>query len=107
MARSHDSQSEGAERFDDLYWESRSELITEGDAVLEDIVAGAELPVLLAAIAAALDDTAFLPAELIPPLTPIDTEPHPHGGMTPEQQKEAAALALVGLKSLRDRKSTP
>lgn len=97
-------QREGTDQFDDLYWESRSEVIVEDDAFLEEIVTNAELPVLLAAIAAVLRDTTFLRAELAPPLTPMDTEPHPHCGMTADQQKEASALALAGLKEMREKK---
>lgn len=93
-------------RFDDLYWEARTEEIVEDDAFLEGIVADAELPVLLAALGAALRDTSFLSEDLQPPLTPIDTEPHPHGGMTSEQQAKASAIALAGLKRLRDTKVT-
>ncbi|WP_163751608.1 flavin-containing monooxygenase [Mycolicibacterium helvum] len=104
MAGSRESQGGGADQFDDLYWESRSEVIVEDDTFLEQIVANAELPVLLAAIAAALRDTSFLSADLVPPLTPMDTEPQPHGGMTPDQQKKAAALALTGLQKIREAK---
>lgn len=90
-------------RFDDLYWEADSELIVEDDVQLEKIVAQAELPVLLAALAAALGDTSFLGSDLQPPLTPGDTQPHPHGGMSQKQQERARALALEGLRQLRDR----
>lgn len=93
-------------RFDDLYWEPCSEPITEEDAFLQEIVAQAELPVLLAAIAAAVGDTSSLSDELQPPLIPVDTLPHPHGGMSPDQQEQAKALALSGLRELRDRKIT-
>lgn len=102
MAGTCAPQDEGTGHIDDLYWEPRSEAIVEDDAFLEEIVANAELPVLLAAIAAALRDTSFLEAQLAPPLTPMDTEPHPHGGMTAAQQEKASALALEGLKMLRD-----
>ncbi|MCE0762496.1 NAD(P)/FAD-dependent oxidoreductase [Pseudonocardia kujensis] len=100
------SQAAETEHFDDLYWESRSEPIVEDDAFLEEIVAGAELPVLLAALAAALRDTTFLHPDLRPPLTPMDTTPHPHGGMTAEQREKAALLALAGLQELRDKQVT-
>src|SRR5665213_296273 len=106
MPRTRQSEAGGTRRFDALYWELRSEAIVEDDAFLEEIVANTELPVLLAALAATLRDTTFLHAELEPPLTPIDTEPHPHGGMTAEQQEKATAIALAGLKELRDKKIT-
>lgn len=89
-------------RFDDLYWESNSEPIVEGDAFLEDMVSQAELPVLLAAIAAARGDTSPLSGDLQPPLSLVDTQPHPHGGMSAEQQARARSLALIGLRELRD-----
>ncbi|MFP3462524.1 NAD(P)/FAD-dependent oxidoreductase [Arthrobacter globiformis] len=90
-------------QFDDLYWEPSTEPIVEDDAELENIVAQAELPVLLATIAAALGDTSFLTSDLQPPLTLVDTQPHPHGGMSAEQQELARSLALEGLRQLRDR----
>lgn len=89
-------------RFDDLYWQSHSESIVEDDAFLQEVVDTAELPVLLAAIAAALGETSSLSSDLQPPLTPVDTHPHPHGGMNAEQQERARALAFVGLRKLRD-----
>lgn len=93
-------------RFDDLYWESRSEAITEDDAFLEQIVATAELPALLAALAAATRESSWLTEDLRPPLTPVDTAGHPHGGMSAEQQERARALALAGLRRLRDESIT-
>ncbi|MBX7444386.1 MULTISPECIES: NAD(P)/FAD-dependent oxidoreductase [unclassified Arthrobacter] len=96
----------GTTRFDDLYWEANAEPIVDDDGELEKIVAQAELPVLLAAIAAALGDTSFLTSDLQPPLTLVDTQPHPHGGMSPDQQERAKALALEGLRQLRDKAIT-
>ena len=90
-------------RFDDLYWEPSSEPIVEDDVELGEIVAKAELPVLLAALAAALDDTSLLSSDLQPPLPLVDTQPYPHGGMSAEQQERARALALEGLRQLRDK----
>lgn len=101
MPSMQDSRSETA-RFDDLYWESNSEPIDEDDALLEDMAAQAELPVLLAAIAAALGDTSSLSDDLQPPLSLVDTQAHPHGGMSPDQQERAKAVALAGLRELRD-----
>ena len=102
MPSMQESRSDTA-RFDDLYWEPSSEPIVEDDAFLEDMVSQAELPVLLAAIAAALGDTSSLSEDLQPPLSLVDTQPHPHGGMSLEQQERARALALEGLHQLRDR----
>lgn len=89
--------------FDDLFWRDEFEPITESDAELEAIVHGAELPVLLAALAAALGDSSILKGELRPPLTLVDTYAKPHGGMTSAQVDRAQAVALDGLKQLRDR----
>ena len=88
---------------DDLFFESKSEPITEDDAFLARIVDSADLPALLAAVAAATGDASVLTADIRPPLTPVDTVGHPHGGMTPEQQVRARQVALSGLRELRDR----
>lgn len=93
-------------RFDDLYWQSPSEPIDEDDAFLEQIVATADLPALLAALAAATRDSSGLTEDLVPPLTPVDTVGHPHGGMTQAQQERARALALAGLRRLREQSIT-
>ena len=87
---------------DDLFFEPAAEPITEDDAFLADLVARADLPTLLAALAAGLRDPELVPAEVSPPLTPVDTAAHPHGGMTPAQQTAARALALDGLRRMRD-----
>ncbi|MCJ8504000.1 NAD(P)/FAD-dependent oxidoreductase [Kocuria flava] len=86
----------------DLYWTDEYPPITEDDETLRRMVAGAEAPVLLAALAAALRDTSILPPELSPPLPPMGTALQPHGGLTPEQVEQARALALEGLRRLRD-----
>lgn len=88
---------------DDIFWDPDVDAITEDDHYLERVVNNAELPVLLAAISAATHDPTWLRDELRPPLTPIDSAPHPHGGMSPEQQKEARVLCLEGLKVMRDK----
>lgn len=87
---------------DDLFWQASYSPISESDAELERVARSAELPVLLVALAAALDDPSILSEELRPPLTPMDTAPVPHGGMTPQQQERAIDVALAGLKRLRD-----
>lgn len=86
----------------DLFWQEAFEPITETDDTLRNIVEYAELPPLLAALAAATGDMSGLDASLQPPLTPIDTENHPHGGMSPEQQATARDIAFQGLQKLRD-----
>lgn len=87
---------------DDLYVQHTSDPIVESDEELERIARGAELPVILAALAAALDDPSLLREDLRPPLTPMDTAPVPHGGMSPQQQEAAIGVAVSGLKRLRD-----
>lgn len=87
---------------DDLFWQDDYEPITADDAFLAEVVAKADLPALLAALAAATGDTSGLVEDLRPPLTPVDTVGHPHGGMTEAQQERARRLALDGLRRLRD-----
>lgn len=91
---------------DDLFWQANSELITESDEQLARIVDQADLPALLAAIAAATSNTAILAEELRPPLTPVDTKNHPHGGMGEEAVLKGKAVALSGLIQLRDQQIT-
>lgn len=102
MTDTRPADPEEIAHFDDLYWQTASEPVVEDDETLSSMIAGADLPVLLAALAAALHDTSFLTPDLRPPLTPIDTEPHPHGGMSPDQQARASAVALAALRRLRD-----
>lgn len=87
---------------DDLYFEPEAAPITEDDAFLAELVARADLPTLLVALAAVTRDPALLDPALAPPLTPVDTAGHPHGGMTPDQQAAARELALAGLRRMRD-----
>ncbi|MCG2621436.1 NAD(P)/FAD-dependent oxidoreductase [Arthrobacter sp. I2-34] len=91
---------------DDLFWQDNYEPVTETDAELLRIVEGADLPALLAALAAATGDTSALSPELRPPLTPVDTVNHPHGGMSEDQQDRGRQLALAGLRRLRDERIT-
>ena len=102
MATTPDSTGTNPDRFDDLFWQSETEPITEDDAFLTRIVETADLPALLAAIAAATRYSSLLTDDLMPPLTPVDTAGHPHGGMSPAQQERARAVALAGLQRLRD-----
>lgn len=88
----------------DLYWTDEYPAITESDGSLQEYVAGAEAPVLLAALATTLQDLSYIPAELSPPLPPLGTKLLRHGGMNPEQVQSAQELALTGLKRLRDEK---
>jgi len=94
------------DRYDDLFWRDEYEQITESDEFLQQIADSADLPSLLVAIAAATGDTSILTEDLRPPLTPVDTIGHPHGGMSPEQQSRARALAVAGLRRLRDERIT-
>lgn len=89
--------------FDDLFWRDEYEPIAESDADLARIVERADLPALLAALAAALGDPSILERDLRPPLTLVDTYAHPHGGMTAAQVDRARAVALGALQRLRDR----
>lgn len=91
-----------ADPYDDLFWRDEYEAVVESDAELEAIVATADLPALLAALAAALGDPSMLDADLRPPLTLVDTHGHPHGGMTPEQVARGRVVALEALIRLRD-----
>ena len=89
--------------FDDLFWRDEYEPITESDTELAGFVEQADMPALLAALAAALGDPSLLADELRPPLTLVDTYAQPHGGMTATQVDHARAVAFEALKRLRDR----
>lgn len=89
--------------FDDLFWRDEYEPITESDTELAGIVERADLPALLAALAAALGDPSILEGDLRPPLTLVDTYAQPNGGMTPAQVDRARSVALAALRRLRDR----
>lgn len=91
---------------DDLFWQETCEPITESDEALAQVVEQADLPALLAALAAATANTKILAEELRPPLTPVDTKNHPHGGMAAAAVAEAKTVALAGLIQLRDQKIT-
>ncbi|MCQ1952206.1 NAD(P)/FAD-dependent oxidoreductase [Arthrobacter sp. zg-Y238] len=91
---------------DDLFWQDTYEPVIESDEELLRIVEGADLPALLAALAAATGDTTILTPNLRPPLVPVDTVNHPHGGMTPDQQERGRRTALSALRRLRDEEIT-
>lgn len=93
-------------QIDDVYWRDEYTPITEDDAFLERIVAEADLPSLLTALAALTGDHTLIPAELRPPLPPVDTTPPAHGGMSEAAQARARELALPALKRVRDERLT-
>ncbi len=97
---------DGRIAFDDLYWRDEYEAITEDDDALEEIVAKADLPSLLVAVAAVTGDTSILDEDLRPPLIPVDTIGLPHTGMSEEAQRKARAVALAGLQRIRDERLT-
>lgn len=92
----------GATTIDDLYWVEESEPITEDDEALRAIVAKAELPVLLTALAAATGDLSALTPERRPPLPPRIRAMLLHGGMAEEQQADVRAAAFELLRRVRD-----
>lgn len=63
-------------RIDDVYWRDEYTPITEDDAFLTRIVAEADLPSLLTALAALTGDHTLIPAELYPLFLP-STRPRP------------------------------
>ncbi|MER5477557.1 NAD(P)/FAD-dependent oxidoreductase [Streptomyces sp. NPDC002734] len=89
-------------QIDDVYWRDEYTPITEDDAFLERVVAEADLPSLLTALAALTGDHALIPVELRPPLPPVDTTAPPHGGMSEAAQARARELALPALRRVRD-----
>ncbi|GAA3501617.1 NAD(P)/FAD-dependent oxidoreductase [Streptomyces prasinosporus] len=91
-----------ATRIDDVYWRDEYTPITEDDAFLERIVAEADLPSLLTALAALTGDHTLIPGELRPPLPPVETTPPAHGGMSEAAQARARELALSALRRVRD-----
>lgn len=91
---------------DDLFWVRESEPITESDDRLREIVAGADLPILLAALAAATGDLSVLTPHRRPPLPPAVTGPVPQGGMGEELQAEIREVAFGLLRRLREERIT-
>lgn len=86
----------------DLYWQDNYQPISEDDATLWEIVQKAELPVLLASLAIALDDFDLLHPEFSPPLPPLGVGLKPHGGLDPEIVTDGQQVAFRALKELRD-----
>ncbi|TDD46973.1 NAD(P)/FAD-dependent oxidoreductase [Nonomuraea terrae] len=76
-----------------------AEPITDGDDVIRRALLDAELPSLLAALAAATGDPALLPERLRP--SPAKRL-LPQGGYTPQEQDEARSLAFAALTAARD-----
>lgn len=97
-----DVEHEQGGRAGDLFWVEEHPPIVESDEQLAAIVQGAELPVLLASLAAALGDASLLEPALRPPLPKMGPYLELHGGMTPQQQERAREVGLAGLRRLRD-----
>lgn len=87
---------------DNVYWREEYAQIGEDDTFLAEIVAQADLPSLLIALAAVTGDLSLLRSHLRPPFPPVDTVGPAHGGMSESAQIEARALALAALKRVRD-----
>lgn len=95
-------QRVAAEQHGDLYWTESHPPITEDDETLRRMIAGAEAPVLLAAVATTLGDVSILDPAMAPPLPPMGTTLIPHGGMREEHVARAREIAFEGLKRMRD-----
>lgn len=80
--------------------------ITESDEFLSQVLADAELPALMPALAQATGDKRLIAHHLRPPLAVSPTVPA-QGGMSEEMQSEARDLALEALIQLRDNGATP
>lgn len=102
MLVDHTATTQDKKIVDDLFFDRTPCQITASDEDLAALVHDVELPVLLAALAAVTGDAAYVPETLRPPITPVDTAPHPHGGLSQEQQDIARELGLSGLRRLRD-----
>lgn len=74
--------------------------MTVPETTAEAIVAGAELPPLLAALAHATDDVAYLDPALAPPLSQRGARLLRHGGMDPDAVAKATDLARRGVRDL-------
>lgn len=105
MNPSH-SAAHSPTKVDDVYWRDDYSPIDASDEELARIVAGADLPSLLTALAAVTGDHALIPTHLRPPWPPVETTPKPQGGLSESAQAEARELALAGLKRVRDEQLT-
>lgn len=72
------------------------------DGMIAAAVRDADLPALLAALAVMTDDPALLADDLVPPTPPMMARIAPQGGMSPEAQAKARALATRVLIGARD-----
>jgi 4-hydroxyacetophenone monooxygenase len=81
-----------------------SDLLHADDETIAAAVEAAELPALLPALAALLDDDALVPGHLRPTAAGLMD---PTGGLGPEQQAEARALAVEALTRIRDSGTVP
>lgn len=88
--------------FGDLYWKEELPEITADDATLWELTQKAELPVLLASLAVALDEFVLLRAEYSPPLPPLGVALKPHGGLAPDLVAQGQLEAFAAFKRLRD-----
>lgn len=88
--------------FGDLYWKEEFPKITVDDDTLWELTQKAELPVLLASLAIALDDFELLKPEYSPPLPPLGVALKPHGGLDPEAVQRGQQEAFEAFKRLRD-----
>lgn len=80
--------------------------IAESDEFLRQVLADAELPALLPALAQATGDLRLIARHLRPPLAVSPTVPA-QGGMSAEMQSEARDLAFEALVRLRDEGANP
>ncbi|MEH0060031.1 NAD(P)/FAD-dependent oxidoreductase, partial [Auritidibacter ignavus] len=72
------------------------------DSTIAAMVAQAEMPPLLAALALATGDPELLREDLVPPLPPMGATIQPHGGMSDKALEDARQIATGAIASLRD-----
>lgn len=85
----------------DLYWIDEYPQIDESDDALREYIAKSELPVLLAALAVTLRDSAILEPGLRPPLRPMGPYLELNGGMDEEQLARGREIAFNALKRVQ------
>jgi 4-hydroxyacetophenone monooxygenase len=76
--------------------------LTEDEQTIRRMVADAELPPLLAALAHLTGDMTLIRPEFRPPLRSLEAAIEPQGGMTPEIQAAAREAAVAALVAYRD-----